>query len=143
MKRDDMFFMNQALKQAKIAAQIKEVPVGAVIVRNNKIISEAFNKKEILNDPTAHAEIIAIKLACLKLQNWRLLNCEIFVTLQPCLMCLEAIKNARISKLIFAASRPERKIIDENNLINKIEIKCGLLEFESNRLLTNFFKKLR
>ena len=91
-------FMFMAIEQAKKAAQIGEIPVGAVVVENKKIISSAFNGIESLKTATAHAELIAIDLACKKIGNWRLLNCELFVTLQPCLMCLGAISNSRIKK---------------------------------------------
>ena len=93
-------YMLAALNQAKIAYKLNEIPVGAVVVKRKKIISLAFNKKEKLKNPLAHAEIIAINLACKKLQNWRLLDCEIFVTLQPCLMCTEAIAQSRIKKIL-------------------------------------------
>lgn len=141
-------FMYAALKQAEIAYNLNEIPVGAAIIRRKKIISLAFNKKEKLKNVLAHAEIIAINLACKKLHNWRLLNCEIFITLQPCLMCIEAIAQSRIKKVNFAAARTDQnkfqsKIFKQICLKNKIQVTEGIMAQESNKLLYTFFNKLR
>lgn len=142
-------FMNVALEQAKIAKKNGEIPVGAVIVKGEKIVSAAFNRREKLQNSLAHAEIIAINLACKKLKNWRLLNCEIFVNLQPCLMCLGAIVKSRIGKIVYGSRRLdyegtlEREILNEICFINKIEIESGLLASESDRILKQFFEMLR
>lgn len=142
-------FMLAAIEQAKVAAQMGEIPVGAVIVKNGEIMVRAFNKREKLNNAIAHAELIAINLACKKLKNWRLSNCELFVTLQPCLMCLGAIVNSRIKKLVYAAEKPEMEGIFEREVMrevcfrNKIAIENGILANESTNLIKKFFGKLR
>lgn len=142
-------FMFAAILEAKKAANIGEIPVGAVIVKNDEIVSSAFNKRERLNNSLAHAELLAIDLACKKLGNWRLMDCELFVTLQPCLMCLGAIVNSRIKKIVYGANRLdlegdfEREILYEVCFRNKIEIRSGILEDESANLLKKFFKGLR
>lgn len=99
-----MDYMLVALKEAQKAAKNDEVPVGAVIVHNNKIIAKAHNKREHKKDATAHAEILAIKKACRKLKNFRLTECDMYVTLEPCVMCIGAILNARIANLYYGAS---------------------------------------
>lgn len=93
------YFMKEALKEAERALQLKEVPVGAIIVKDNNIIARAHNLKETLKDPTAHAEILAIREACRVLNNWRLTGCELYVTLEPCVMCASTIGQARIKRL--------------------------------------------
>ncbi len=141
--------MAKALEQARIAKKNGEVPIGAVIMKNKKIVSAAFNQKEKLNDPTAHAEIIAVRLACKKLKNWRLTNCKIYVTMQPCLMCLDAIKSARINEIVFAVCRSEKENEFENEIFreicfrNKINIISGVLKAKSLRLISSFFDDLR
>ena len=97
----DEYYMNLALIQAKKAQKNKEVPVGAIIVKNNKIISKAYNKKEKKKNSIYHAEIIAISKACKKKKNWRLNNCSIYSTLEPCPMCASAIEQSRIKQVIY------------------------------------------
>lgn len=142
-------FMSEALKQAR-KAQIKgEVPIGAVIVLNGKIIARGYNVREKSQNALNHAEIIAIDKACKKLRSWRLEDCEIYVTLEPCLMCYGAILNARMKKLYFGAKDNKSQIdktllLSKNNGLNhNIEIEQGVLERECSELLTNFFKKAR
>lgn len=138
-----------AYKQALKALKINEVPVGAVIVKNGEIIARAYNKKEINNDPLGHCEILAIKKACKKLKTWRLNDCELYVTLEPCMMCLGAIIHARIKKvyfgvndLRFGAIEGNMKILDEYNFnhhlefVNLNDVKCG-------KILSDFFKERR
>jgi len=98
---DDEFFILQALKEAEKSAKKGEVPVGAVVVSENKVLSRAHNEVIEKNDPTAHAEIMAIRKACLKRKNYRLSDCDLYVTLEPCPMCLGAAVNSRIKRLIF------------------------------------------
>ncbi|MBC6415133.1 MAG: nucleoside deaminase [Bdellovibrionales bacterium] len=143
------FFMKKALEQAKKAFKQKEVPVGAIIVKNNRIISQAFNLREKQNSPIGHAEILAIDQASQKLNSWRLENCSIYVSLEPCLMCLGAILQARISKLIYASSDIKTgfssyyQLDKEKTVKNKLKITSSIYEDESSKLLKLFFKKLR
>ena len=109
--KDEVKYLTIALEEAYKAYKKKEIPVGAVIVLNDKILSRAYNKKEMKNCALNHAEIIAIKKACKKRKNWRLANCTMFVTLEPCPMCASAIKQSRISKIVY--------LIDNKNLKNK------------------------
>ena len=111
-------FMIEAYKQAQIAKSKGEVPIGAVIVLDNKIIARGYNKREKTQNAVNHAEIIAINKACKKLNSWRLDNCEIYVTLEPCLMCYGAILNARIKELYFGA-KDNKSQIDKSILISK------------------------
>lgn len=107
-------FMIEAIKQAKNAYNIDEVPVGAVIVKDNKIISKGYNKIETTNDSTNHAEIIAIKKASKKINNWRLNECELYVTLEPCDMCKGAIQNSRIKNVYYLISKENKYNIKTN-----------------------------
>ena len=146
----DQIFMQEAIKQAKIAAKKNEVPVGAVIVHNNKIIAKAHNQVEILKDPTAHAEMIAITQAANFLSSKWLLDCSIYVTIEPCPMCAGALVLSRIKQLFFGASDPKTggcgsvlNIIQNNQLNHCIELNKGILEEESSRLLSSFFQEKR
>jgi len=141
------FFMGEALKQAILSFEADEVPIGAVLVYQNKIIASGYNLSIANHDPSAHAEILTIRDAGQYLKNYRLLNCSLYVTLEPCLMCLGAIFHARISNLIFGAYDPKTSACD--SVINLKEIKelnhhCvihgGVLESESKTLLQDFFK---
>lgn len=135
---------------AQKAFKIGEVPVGAVIIKNDKIIAKAYNKKEKTNNALCHAEIIAINTACKKLKSWRLNDCEMYVTLEPCPMCAGAILSSRIKKLHVAtlddkygAVISKYKLLDDNNLNHKTEIQLGECKKESEELLNLFFKNLR
>ncbi|MFL0269213.1 nucleoside deaminase [Candidatus Clostridium radicumherbarum] len=139
------FFMGEALREARNALYIKEVPVGAVIVRNNEVVARAHNLKETLKDPTAHAEILAIKRACESLNNWRLTNCEMYVTLEPCAMCASAIAQARIGKLYIGTFDPTAgacgsviNVLDNPNLNYNIQIDW-MYNAECSKLLKEFF----
>ena len=141
-------FMEEALKLAQKANKKGEVPIGAVIVRNGKIISKGFNKREKTQNAIMHAEIVAIEKACKKLRSWRLDDCEIYVTLEPCLMCLGAIINSRIKKLVFGASDnksyTKEFLLSKNNSLNhNLEIESGILEEDCAKLLKEFFKNAR
>lgn len=143
------FFMDEALSEAKKALHIKEVPVGAIIVRNNKIIARAHNLKEKLKDPTAHAEILAIKRACECLNNWRLTSCEMYVTLEPCAMCASAIAQARINRLYIGTFDPTAggcgsviNVLENPNLNYNIEIDW-MYNTECSKLLKEFFESKR
>ena len=140
--------MEIALKEAKKALEEGEVPIGAAIFQNGKLISKAHNRRESKKLSTAHAEILAIEKACKKIGDWRLENCEIYVTLEPCLMCLGAIINSRIKKLVYGA--PDSKglsktfLYSKNNSLNhNLIVDGGVLEHQCSNLLKQFFKKAR
>ncbi len=145
----DLDFMNLAIEQAKISASELEVPVGAVIVRNGEVVSVGRNRREIGKNALAHAEIEAIDLACKKLGGWRLWECEMFVTLEPCPMCTGAIINSRIRRLVFGAS--DYKAGSCGSVVNlfdlpynhKPEVVSGYMQEECSALLTEFFADLR
>lgn len=145
----DREFMNLAIEQAKISASELEVPVGAVIVRNGEVISVGRNRREIGKNALAHAEIEAIDLACKKLGGWRLWECEMFVTLEPCPMCTGAIINSRIRRLVFGAS--DYKAGSCGSVVNlfdlpynhKPEVVEGFMQEECSAMLTEFFAELR
>ncbi len=146
---DDDKYMKLAIEQAKIAASMGEIPVGAVIVSNGDIISTGYNKREILTNSLAHAEIVAINSACKQLGSWRILNATLYVTLEPCAMCAGAIINSRIEKVVFGAS--DLKAGSFGSLVNLSElpynhqpqIVSGVCEKECADLLSNFFRELR
>lgn len=135
----DQYYMQIALKEAYKALKHNEVPVGAVIVKNGKIIAKAYNKREKTNDVTKHAEIIAISKACRKLKNWRLEGCTIYVTMEPCMMCCGAIEQSRISKIVYGAKN------DNFGNLDKISIKniSQELEVECKKIVCDFFKNKR
>ena len=144
------YFMNEALKEAKKAYNKLEVPVGVVIVKDNKIIARAYNQKEMKNSPIKHAEIIAIEKACKKLNNWRLNDCEMYVTLEPCPMCAGAIVNSRIKKVYIGAVQEKTgacgsktNIIEEYQSEAKIEVEFGILKDRCLEIVQDFFKMLR
>ena len=143
-------FMKKALAEAEKAKAIDEVPIGAVIVQNGKIIARAYNKRNKGKIATHHAEILAIEKACKKIGDWRLENCEIYVTLEPCPMCAGAIANVRIKKLVFGAFDTAgtnknllSDILQDTRLNHKVEIEGGVLEEKCRNILTTFFKTKR
>lgn len=144
-------FMQLALSLAETAAAYDEVPVGALIVDSQQnIISSAFNLKERNCCPTQHAEILAIEGACKKLKTWRLLNCHLYVTLEPCLMCAGAISQARIERVIYGASDPKAgalgslyQVHQDKRLNHQFEVLPGVLAAETGKLLSQFFRSKR
>lgn len=141
-------FMKIAFEEAKKAEREGEVPIGSAIFLNGKLISKAHNLRERKKRSTAHAEILAIEKACKKLKSWRLEQCEIYVTLEPCLMCLGAIINSRIKKLVFGASdsKSETKTFlhsKDNSLNHNLIVESGVMQEECSNLLKNFFKQAR
>ncbi len=143
-------FMKEALKEAKKAADKLEVPVGCVIVKNGKIIARAHNQKETKFDTTKHAEILAIQKASRKLESWRLLNCEMYSTLEPCSMCAGAIINSRIKKIYIGtmdkktgAAGSVLNLFDDYTFNHKVEVETGIMKEECENILKEFFKKLR
>ena len=148
MKHED--YMKIALREAQKAYDIKEIPVGAVIVHEGRIIAQAHNQRELLHDPTAHAEMIAITQAADHLKSWRLENCLMYVTLEPCPMCAGAIVLARIRALVFGAWDPKAgaagslmNILQDSRLNHRVEITAGVMENECGAILKDFFVRLR
>lgn len=142
--------MNAAIEEARKACAIGEIPIGAVIVKDNEIISRAHNETESLKDPTAHAEMTAIRRAAKALGGWRLTGCEMFVTAEPCSMCAGAIVWARIEKLYIGTMDPKSgacgsvfNIPQEKQLNHFVKIETGLMQEECSRLMKDFFKQLR
>lgn len=143
-------WMKEAIKQAKKAAQKDEVPIGCVIVKDDQIIARAYNKREMKQCSTAHAEILAIEKACKKSGSWRLEDCDLYVTLEPCPMCSGAIIQSRIRNVIFGAYDPKGGCMGSNMNINDVrgfnhypDIEGGILQDECSRLLKEFFKAKR
>ena len=146
----DEHWMRQALKLAQQAAEQDEVPVGAIIVHKNKIIASAFNQREQLADPTAHAEMIAITQAASHLNSWRLLECSMFVTLEPCPMCAGAILQSRIPRIVYGALDPKAgavvslfQLLNDPRLNHRCETLSGVLADECGKILTEFFDRKR
>ena len=133
-------YMNIAILLAEKAYRKDEVPVGAIIVKNNKIIAKAYNQKEKKHDVIKHAEIIAIEKACKKLKTYHLEDCILFVTLEPCMMCTGAIEQSHISKVVYALDSDKYGYLKK---YNKIPYESGILKDQSLMLLQQFFKKKR
>ena len=147
---DKNSFMEEALIEAKKALKKGEVPVGAVVVLEENVIGRGYNQSITKNDPTAHAEMMALRDAAMNLKNYRLKDTLVYTTLEPCLMCAGALVHARIKKLIYSASDPKSGVIESNgNLIqsaflnHKISYEGGILKEESSEILKNFFVKKR
>lgn len=146
---DNEFFMRKAIEQAKLAAKIGEVPVGAVVVKDGEIVSAAYNLKESAKSAVSHAELCAVARACERLGGWRLHQCDLYVTLEPCPMCAGAIINARIKNLYFGAYDKKAgcagSVVDLFSLgfNHKPQVEGGILQEECAALLSNFFAGLR
>ena len=143
-------FMKEALKEAQKAYDKKEIPVGAVIVKDNKIIARAHNVKEEKNDTTKHAEIIAIQKASKKLNAWRLTGCEMYVTLEPCSMCAGALIQSRMSKVYIGtmdyktgACGSVLNLLKDYEFNHKVEMEKDILQEDCEKILKDFFKELR
>ena len=150
MENIDQKFMQIALKEAKKAYEKDEVPVGAIIVKDGKVISKAHNQKEEKTDTTKHAEILAIQKASKKLRAWRLEDCTMYVTLEPCTMCIGAAINARIKRLVYGASDEKTgacgsvlNIPEEYKFNHIVEIERNVEEEKCKEILQTFFKELR
>jgi tRNA(adenine34) deaminase len=150
MKQDNEYWMKQALIQADKALQLKEVPVGAIIVKDNKVIGRGYNQKEQLNDPTAHAEIVAITAAANTLEDWRLNDCILYVTKEPCSMCAGAILNARLKLVVFGCYDEEEgccgslyQLCGDPRFKTKVSVMGGVMESQSLSLIKDFFIKSR
>lgn len=146
----DKKFMQEAINEALKAYELREIPIGAVIVRNGEIVGRGYNLKETLKDATLHAEISAIKDACKNLGGWRLPGCTMYVTLEPCAMCAGALVNARVERLVIGtkdyktgACGSVLNIVQMENLNHQIEVEFGVLENECTNMLKQFFVELR
>lgn len=144
------YFMREALKEARKAYERLEVPVGVVIVKDNKIIARGYNQKESKNSPIKHAEIIAIEKACKKLNNWRLNDCDMYVTLEPCSMCAGAIINSRIRKIYIGAMEhnsgacgSKLNLLKDYEFETKVDIETEVMGEECQQILKSFFKEIR
>ncbi len=143
-------YMKIALEEAKKAYSIYEVPVGAIVVYKGKIISRSYNMRETLNDPTAHAEIIAIKEASKYLDSWRLIDCTLYVTLEPCAMCAGAMVNSRLERVVIGARDHKRgccgtveDLTNHPKFNHKVEVEFGILEDQCSNIISSFFRNLR
>jgi tRNA(adenine34) deaminase len=150
MYKDDYYFMDRALKQAQLAYKKGEVPVGAVVVKDGEIISRGYNLRESTNDPTAHAELIAMKKASKKLDSWRLTGCTLYVTLEPCPMCSGVIVNSRIDRVVFGAYDQKAgccttlyHLCNDERFNHRAEILGGVNEEKCAKILSDFFKEKR
>jgi tRNA(adenine34) deaminase len=146
----DVRFMRAAIEAAGIAEENGDVPIGAVIVYKNQIIGKAYNQREQLKDPTAHAEIIALTQAAAFLESWRLNGCAMYVTLEPCPMCAGALVLARIDRLVYGCDDPKTgackslyNIVQDERLNHKLEVKSGVLEEQCREQLQGFFARRR
>ncbi|MCI8535874.1 MAG: tRNA adenosine(34) deaminase TadA [Hungatella sp.] len=143
-------YMKAAIREAKKAAAINEVPIGCIIVHQDKVIARGYNRRIVDKNVLSHAEIIAIRKACKKMGDWRLEDCTMYVTLEPCPMCAGAIVQARIPKVIMGCRNPKAgcagsvlDILHQSGLNHQVETETGILEEECSKLLKNFFKTLR
>ncbi len=143
-------FMEEAIKEAKKAYKKLEVPVGAVIVKNDEIIARAHNLKETKFDTTKHAEILAIQRASKKLKSWRLIDCEMYITLEPCTMCAGAIINSRIKKIYIGtmdektgAAGSKLNLFKDYTFNHNVEVEINVMKEECEKILKDFFKELR
>ena len=143
-------YMRMALEEAKRALKKGEIPIGAVLILEGEVLARAHNMPISLNDPTAHAEILVLREAALKKMNYRLPNTSLYVTVEPCLMCVGALVHARVNKLIFGASDPKAgacgsvyDILSSPGILHKITVVSGILEKECMEIIQEFFKKKR
>jgi len=149
-RAQDLTFMRMALEEASRAPAVGEVPIAALIVQNSQVLAQTHNYRELWQDPTAHAEVIAIRAAAIALGTWRLTDTTLYVTVEPCSMCIGAIVLARISRVVFGAWDPKAgacgsvfDFTNEPRLNHHVEILGGLLEQESQALIQQFFRQLR
>lgn len=147
---EDEKFMKEAIKQAKKAEVIGDVPIGCVIVHDGKIIARGYNKRNKDKTVLAHAELLAMKKACKKLGDWRLEDCTMYITLEPCQMCAGAIVQARIDKVVIGSMNPKAgcagsvlNLLEMDGFNHKVEVERGVLEEECSTMLSGFFKELR
>lgn len=146
----DIIWMRRALELAKLAHYAGDVPVGAIVVKNGQVLATGYNQREVLSDPTAHAEVIAVRQASKTLEQWRLDGATLYVTLEPCAMCAGAIVNSRLERLVFGAKDPKGgacgslfNVPADPRVNHRVSITSGILEDESIELLQNFFGEKR
>lgn len=146
----DAYFMQQAFALAQKAGELDEIPVGAVLVANGEIIAQGYNQSIMLNDPSAHAEMIAVRLAGQKLANYRLLDTTLYVTLEPCPMCAGLLVHSRVKRLVYAAKDSKTgaagsvfNLVDHEQLNHQVSVTQGVMEETCSELLSNFFKRRR
>ena len=150
MKSEKEKFMRAAIKEAEKAQAIDEVPIGCVVVKDGKIISRGHNKRETSQDSTSHAELKTLQKACKKLNSWRLVGCDIYVTLEPCIMCAGAIIQSRIDNVYFGAFDPKGgafvssiNVLEAKNINHIPHVEGGILEKECSQIIKDFFKHKR
>lgn len=146
----ELFYMDLALQEAAKAAAEGEIPVGAVVVHQGGVVGRGHNRREKLQDPTAHAEILALREAAEHLQSWRLQGCTLYVTMEPCIMCVGGLLQARISRLVFGcldskggAVESLYRLCEDPRLNHRLVVQRGILEEECSKILTAFFPRLR
>ncbi len=144
-ERSDEYFMKEALKEAYLAFEEGEVPIGAVVVCRDEIIARGHNQVEVLTDPTAHAEVLAITSACNRLNSKYLHQCKLYVTVEPCMMCAGAIRWSRVSEVIYGAAEPKFgfSVFNEKILPRSCKVRAHILSEEAQELMTSFFANKR
>ena len=147
---NDIKYMKMALAEARKAYQRAEVPIGAVVICNDQVVGRGFNLREQTQDPTSHAEVIALKEAAKNEASWRLEDCQLYVTLEPCPMCAGAILQSRIKRLVYGASDPKAgavnslyQLLNDERFNHQVEVEAGVMEKEAAQLLKDFFRDLR
>lgn len=150
MEKEQQKFMAAALVEARQAAILNEVPIGAVVVKDNQIVGRGHNMREHFQDVTYHAEMLAIMEACERLHSWRLEDCDLYVTLEPCIMCSGAIINARIANLYYGAADPKAgavdslyHLLDDSRLNHQVRVESGIMQAECSQVLKDFFRAIR
>jgi tRNA(adenine34) deaminase len=148
--QEDIYYMKEAILEAKKAEEMGEVPIGAVIVKNKDVIAKGHNHREKNQTATAHAELLAIEEACRAVGSWRLEGCTLYVTLEPCPMCAGAIVQSRMDRVVYGASDSKAgccgtlmNLLDEPRFNHQCSVKSGVLSEETGKMLTDFFQKLR
>ncbi len=148
--REDAAWMELALEQARLAAEAGEVPVGALVIKDGEIVGKGHNRNLLDNDPTAHAEIIALRQAALRLRNHRLSGCVMVATIEPCSMCAGALVHARIARLVYGASDPKAgaagsvlQVLNHPSLNHRMEVTSGVLAGKCSEILQEFFRRKR
>ena len=150
MQHTDETYMAMALNEARLAGEIGEVPIGAVVVCDGAVIARGHNRREIDHDPAGHAEFLAMRAASAKLERWRLSDCTVYVTLEPCPMCAGLMHQARIARCVYAAPDPKAGALgtlydlhDDDRLNHRFDVTSGILAEEAAQLLRDFFRRLR